>query len=240
MKPVVIACIGLALAACSPGGKELMGDTQPGAQATVAPPPAPPAPSIEGIPAGAYKLDPSHASLLFRVSHLGFSHYTAQFTKFDVSLDLDPANPSAAKLTATVDATSLQLPSPPAGFTDEIKGEHWLDAGQFPVIKFVSTDITTTGANTAKVTGDLTLHGVTKPVMLEMTFNGGYGGNTFDPNARVGFSAHGTFKRSDFGISYGIPEPGSNMGVGDEVEVIIETEFSGPAVPAQPTAPASN
>jgi len=83
-----------------------------------------------------------------------------------------------------------------------------------------------TGANTAKVTGDFTLHGVTRPVTLDVTYNGGYPPTSFDPGGRVGFSVHGSIKRSAFGMGYGIPAPGSNLGVGDDVEVMIETEFS--------------
>jgi len=102
-----------------------------------------------------------------------------------------------------------------------------------------STSIEMTSPNTAKINGELTLRGITKPVTLTATFNGGYPGMAgFDPNARIGFSARGVLKRSDFGISYGIPEPGSNIGVGDEVEVILETEFSGPPMPAAAPAPA--
>jgi polyisoprenoid-binding protein YceI len=73
------------------------------------------------------------------------------------------------------------------------------------------------------------LHGMKQPVILEVTFNGGYRGMSLDPNARIGFSARGTFKRSQFGIAYGIPAPGSNMGVSDAVEFQIEAEFNGPA-----------
>jgi polyisoprenoid-binding protein YceI len=80
-----------------------------------------------------------------------------------------------------------------------------------------------------RITGDLTLHGVTKPVVLDATLNGGYAGHPMDPNARIGFSARGAFNRGDFGIAYGIPAPGTTMGVSDRVEVTIETEFSGPA-----------
>ena len=77
------------------------------------------------------------------------------------------------------------------------------------------------------MTGDLTLHGVTHPVVLEATFNGGYKAGQMDPSgARVGFSAHGVFRRSDFGIAYGLPAPGATMGVGDEIEVNIESEFT--------------
>jgi polyisoprenoid-binding protein YceI len=82
-----------------------------------------------------------------------------------------------------------------------------------------------TGANTAKVTGDFTLHGVTRPVTLDVTYNGGWTANAFDGN-RIGFSAHGVLKRSAFGMSGGLPPPGANMGVGDDVEVMIETEFA--------------
>jgi len=64
--------------------------------------------------------------------------------------------------------------------------------------------------------------------VLDAKYNGGYAGHPYDPNARIGFSAQGSFKRSDFGVSYGIPEAGTTFGVGDEVDVILETEFSGP------------
>ena len=84
-----------------------------------------------------------------------------------------------------------------------------------------------TGPHAARVTGDLTLHGVTRPVMLEVTYNGGYPPASFDPGgARIGFSAHGTLSRSAFGLSTGVPAPGTSFGVGDEVDIAIETEFS--------------
>lgn len=180
-------------------------------------------------PAGHYTLDKHHASLVFRLSHLGFSHYTAQFTRFDAKLDIDPAKPSAARVEAVIDPTSLELPTPPEGFKDALLGPDWLDVKKYPSIVFRSTKVTPTGKHKARITGDLTLHGVTKPVTLEATFNGGYPGFEMDPNARIGFSAKGHFRRSDFGIKYGIPAPGSNMGVGDEIDLAIETEFSGPA-----------
>jgi polyisoprenoid-binding protein YceI len=78
------------------------------------------------------------------------------------------------------------------------------------------------------VTGDFSLHGVSKPLVLDVTFNGGYDGAPMDPGSRVGFSAQGKIKRSDFGVSYGVPQPGSTFGVGDEVEIQIEAEFTKP------------
>jgi polyisoprenoid-binding protein YceI len=93
---------------------------------------------------------------------------------------------------------------------------------------FRSTSVTPTGPSTATVQGVLMLNGNSQPVTLEVTFNGGYAGHPMDPAARIGFSAHGVLKRSAFGISFGIPAPGSTMGVGDDVSFEIETEFSGP------------
>lgn len=180
------------------------------------------------IPAGTYTLDKSHASLIFRVDHLGFSKYTSKFGTFDATLEFDPAKPEASKLTATVDPNSITLDNPPEGFTETLRGKTWLNTSEFPKIIFTSTKVEVTGKNTGDIHGNLTLHGVTKPIILHATYNGGYAGHPMDPRARIGFSAKGSFKRSDFGISYGIPAPGTTMGVSDEVEVILETEFSGP------------
>lgn len=185
------------------------------------------------IPAGEYRLDPYHASLIFRVDHLGFSNYTACFTGFDATLTLDPANPADASVTASIDPASLTLDRAPDGFTDTLLGEGWLEASEFPEITFRSTDVEMTGENTARITGDLTLHGVTRPVTLKAEFNGGYAGHPMDPNARIGFSARGRFDRSSFGVDQGVPEEGSEMGVSDAVEVIIEAEFLKPNPPAE-------
>lgn len=231
MKTILPVVALLALAACSP---KPVAEKAPPAAAPVAakPPPA-------NIPAGAYTLDKSHATLIFSLSHLGFSNYTAAFADFDAKLNLDPANPGAATLEVTVDPRSLTLPHPPAGFVEELTGPQWLNAAQYPAITFKSTKVEVTGADTAKVTGDFTLHGVTKPVVLDVVYNGGYAGHPMDPNARIGFSAKGSFKRSDFGIAYGVPAPGTTMGVSDAVDVVIETEFSGPPLVAAAAAAAA-
>ncbi len=217
MKRILTACV-LAVLATSP---------VIAAEETV------PAPSTAPVPAGEYTLDKSHASLTFSVNHLGFSFYTARFNDFDAKLTFDPADPAASSLEATVDANSLQLPAPPEGFTETLKGPEWLDTAKYPAITFKSTAVEPTGANTAKVTGDFTLHGVSRPVTLEVTFNGGYAGHPMDSNARIGFSARGELKRSEFGVAYGVPAPGTTMGVGDEVQVVIEAEFTGPPLAGQ-------
>lgn len=242
-RTLTAACALAALAACSP--KSETGNatnTATKAPAPAAAPTSPPsigepivpeAPGQTNAPAGTYTMDPHHSTMVFRVSHLGFSHYRGQFTKMDGQMTFDPAHPEAISVTATIDPKSLSIPVPPAGFKDTLLGKDWLDAGQFPQITYRSTKVEPTGANTARVTGDLTLHGVTKPVVMELVFNGGYAANAYD-GARIGFAGHGAFRRSDFGIKTGIPAPGTNMGVGDQVDFTLETEWSS----GKPTGPA--
>ncbi len=233
MRTILPVVALLALAACSPTPAE-----KP-AEPPVVPAPAAtaPKPPKVDIPAGDYTLDKTHATLVLKVNHLGFSNYTAAFASFDAKLKFDQNNAAASSLEATIDPKSLTLPAPPAGFLAELTGPQWLNTASYPAITFKSTKVETTGADTGKVTGDLTLHGVTKPVVLDVTYNGGYVGHPMDPHARVGFSAKGSFKRSDFGIAYGVPAPGTTMGVSDEVQVIIEAEFSGPPLATAPAAP---
>lgn len=233
MKPTLLAvsavALGLLSAACSP---QAAAPVEPAPAPAAEAPPPPAAPDVSQLPAGAYKIDPTHASLIFHVNHLGFSNYTAAFRTFTADLQLDPANPETATVTATIDLASLSLPSPPAGFTEELLGKNWLDTSITPQLKFESTSVVKTGPATADITGNFTLKGVTKPVTLHATFNGGYPGHPQDPHARIGFSAHGVLKRSDFGVSVGIPAPGSTMGVFDDVSFEIEAEFTGPALAA--------
>ncbi|HEV7383788.1 MAG TPA: YceI family protein [Phenylobacterium sp.] len=212
MKTLLTTGAAMALALCA-------------VQPAVAAPAAAPQP-----PAGAYTIDKSHTSVTFRVSHLGFSRYTARFGKVDGKLKFDPAAPAAMAVEATIDPQSLELNAPPAGFHDQLMGKSFFEADKYPAITFRSTKVAVTGPNTAKVTGDFTLHGVTKPVTLDVTYNGGWPANAMD-GARIGFSGHGSFKRSAFGMGFGVPAAGSNLGVSDDVEVMIETEFSsgGPA-----------
>jgi polyisoprenoid-binding protein YceI len=112
---------------------------------------------------------------------------------------------------------------------DIMKGPQMLDTAKFPQIVFKSGTVRMTGAKSMEISGTLTLHGVTRPMVLLATYNGGYAGMPeMDPQARVGFSARGSFKRSDFGISYGVPAPGTTVGVGDLIDFSIEAEFTGP------------
>ena len=198
-----------------------------------------PTASTAPVPAGAYTLDKAHGSLLFRVNHLGFSHWTARFKKFDAQLQFDSVDATKSSVTVTVDPKSIASDNAPEGFMATLAGPEWLNAGKFPQMTYRSTKVERIGTNDLRINGELTLHGVTKPVALVASYNGGYAGHAYDPHARIGFSATGTLKRSDFGVAYGIPAPGATMGVFDDVEVIIEAEFSGPPLPgaAAPAKP---
>jgi polyisoprenoid-binding protein YceI len=187
------------------------------------------------VPAGSYTLDRAHATLLFRVNHLGFSHYTARFTHFEATLQFDPARLAASHVEVTVDAASIETDFPDPrklDFNEQLRGPQWLDVATHPQMVFRSRRVVLTGKQTFRIEGDLTLHGVTRPVSLDARYNGGYAGHPMDPNARIGFSARGHLKRSQFGIAYGIPAPGTTMGVSDDVEVIVEAEFTGPPLAA--------
>ena len=219
MRPITLLAI-LALAAAA----------APGAAADGNAPKDAPVPSTAPVPKGDYTIDKAHTSLIFRVSHLGFSTYTGRFTRVDAELQFNPANIAASRVNVRIDPRSIEADNTPSGFLQTLAGNQWLDADRFPELTFRSQSVELTGANSFRIHGQLSLHGVTRPVVLEATYNGGYAGHPYDPQARVGFSAQGTFKRSDFGVSYGIPDPGSSFGVGDQVAVILETEFSGPAL----------
>ena len=188
-----------------------------------------PAASAAPVPAGAYTVDKAHTSLIFRVSHLGFSTYTGRFTRLDANLQFDPANLTTSRVNVDIDPRSIEADNAPSGFLQTLAGKDWLDADRFPDMTFRTKSVEVTGPGTFRVNGELTLHGVTRPLALEARYNGGYASHPYEPHARVGFSAQGKFKRSDFGVSYGIPAPGSIMGVSDEVQVTLESEFTGPA-----------
>jgi polyisoprenoid-binding protein YceI len=188
-----------------------------------------PAPSKEPIPSGTYTLDKPHASLIFRVNHLGFSSFTGRFTNYDARLNFNSEKLEASSVDVTIDPRSISSDNAPDGFLSTLAtGKEWLNAGEFPEMKFVSQRVEVVSRDDLRVHGTLSFRGVTRPIVLAARFNGGYAGHPFDPAARIGFSAKGTFKRSDYGIAAGIPEAGSTFGVGDDVQVTLEAEFSGP------------
>ena len=169
------------------------------------------------VQAGTYKLDASHGKITWKVNHLGFSTYVGQFINVSADLTLDPANPSASTLTATVPLADV-APNDD-GLKAHLQTPDFFNTAEFPTATFVARSIVVDREDPteADVIGDLTLHGVTRSVTMEVEFNqaGPSMGNTY----KVGFDGEATIRRSDFGMSYGLPA------IGDEVELHIEGEF---------------
>lgn len=165
---------------------------------------------------GDYRLDPDHFSLLWKVSHLGFSQFVGRFHRVDATLGFDPAAPAASRLEVLVDTASVDSRVP--ALDDILRGPGWLDTAQFPQAVFRSTAIEVTGADAGTITGELTLHGVTRPATLAVTFNGG-ADNLLTGRYTLGFSATTTIRRSEFGVTNLVPA------IGDEVALEIQAEF---------------
>lgn len=236
MRTFLLSVSAIALAASlSACGAPSASDTAPAAPETaVAETTAGPAdaPAPELGPAGTYDLDPTHASLTWKVNHFGLSNYTARFTGLSGTLVFDPADLSASVLDVTIDPASVETDypfdfkashadSPFDTFDQEIsESDAYFNSTAFPAITFKSTEVTATGPNTGTVTGDLTFRGVTKPVTLDVTYNGTASFPWAPEQPKIGFSAAGTLKRSDFGMDVLVPS------VSDEVDLLIEVEFA--------------
>lgn len=168
------------------------------------------------VQAGTYGVEPYHTRVLFAVSHLGFSTWYGEFTGASGSLTLDPAKLGESQVDITVPAASISTSN--AKLDDELKGDKWFDVAKYDTIRFRSTRIARTGGNSADIAGNLTLHGVTRPVVLKARFNAA-GVNPLDKAYTVGFEVSGDIKRSDFGVTTYVPM------VGDDVHLIISAAF---------------
>jgi len=168
------------------------------------------------VQAGGYALDSAHGKITWSVSHFGFSTYVGQFATVNATLKLDPKNLGATVLDATIDTNSVGTLN--AALDKHLKSAEFLDTAKFPTATFKATKVTKTGDTTADIAGDLTLHGVTKPVVVQATFNQA-GVNPLDKKYQLGFAGSAKIKRSDFGIKAYVPA------VGDEVTLTIEAEF---------------
>jgi polyisoprenoid-binding protein YceI len=174
------------------------------------------APAAPAVRAGDYKLDKSHAKILWSVSHFGFSTYTGEFTDFDARLTLDPARPERSRLTATIATPSVATHND--ALDTHLRSADFFDAAAHPTATFVSTEVRPTGPRTADVVGNFTLRGVTRPLTLAVVFNAA--GDNMAGTYTAGFSATGTIRRSEYGMTYAVPA------VGDEIELRISGEFN--------------
>ena len=168
------------------------------------------------VEAGVYTIEPEHSRITFGVSHMGFTNYYGEFRNASGMLTLDPKTPDSSSVDVKIPTGSVMVPN--AKLKEELDGDQWLDAAKYPDITFKSTKVAKTGADTAKVTGEFTLHGVTKPLTLNVKFNGA-GTNPLDKNYTSGFEATGMIKRSDYGVKTYVPL------IGDDVDIMISAAF---------------
>ncbi len=189
-------------------------------QAASAPPSlaqvAPASTDPQRVQGGAYAVEPSHTQLLFSVSHMGFSTYYGQFSGASGSLQLDPKTPSRSRFEIRVPTGSVSTTSDK--LTGELKSSAWLDAAADPEITFRSTEVTPLGHGAASVSGNLTLHGVTRPMTLRARLVGA-GINPLDKKYTVGFDLVGSIRRSEFGVRTYVPL------IGDTVTLTVSGVF---------------
>lgn len=168
------------------------------------------------VPVGTYKLDADHWSITFDVEHLKYSRFAIRFDRARGALDWKAGGLDASTVDVTIDAGSVDTKVP---LLDKmVKGPDMFDAATYPTIHFVGKHFVRTGPARGKLEGDLTIRTVTRPVTLDVTFNG-YGRNPLTKAGTLGFSAQGAFSRAQFGLATWYPA------VGDDVHVRIEAEF---------------
>jgi len=165
--------------------------------------------------ADVYKLDPGHTQVLFQYNHMGYSNITGSFPKVEGEINLDTADlaKSSVKATLSIDSVSTGV----AKLDEHLKGGDFFDAAKFATATFQSTKVEKAGEKALKVSGDLTIHGVTKPVTFDVKVNA-IGEHPMAKKPAAGFDATATIKRSDFGISKYVPN------VSDDVTIRITTE----------------
>lgn len=229
---LMIGFAGLALAACGSA------DDTADIEAAETPPVETPAesdtlhPKLQDVAAGSYSLEKNHAFLTIKVGHNGgITDYRISLIDFDADLTFDPADPESGSISLTINPMGVEANYPgdyKAGHADSqweswnediARDAKWLNADAHPEITFVSTAVTRTDDLSGTVTGDLTLLGVTRPVTLDVTYNGVSNPPWFGERDVIGFNATTTLKRSDFGMGAYIPN------IGDELSVEFSGEF---------------
>lgn len=167
--------------------------------------------------ADTYTLDPNHTTVIWKATHFGFSQPHGLFPLVEGTVTLDETAPASSKVNVTIKTANIATGI--AKFDEHLKSKDFFDVEKYPTATFKSTKVVPTGDKTAKVTGDLTLLGVTKPVTLDVVFNH-KGAHPMTQKQTVGFTATGMIKRSEFGINYALPA------VSDDVPLTIEAEGS--------------
>ena len=174
--------------------------------------------TIPGYKVGTWKVDATHSDVAFCVRHMMVSKVKGKFTTFDATI-VTAENPTESSVTAEIDLSSINTSNEQRD--GHIKSADFFDIEKYPTMTYRSTSLTADGSDW-KLEGDLTLHGVTKSVPLELELNG----FTADPygGQRAGFSATGEINRKDFGIDISMPMDGGGVVVGDKITISLEIE----------------
>lgn len=162
-----------------------------------------------------YNLDPDHTQVQFSWNHFGFSHITGRFDKVEGNFLFDPADPTKSSIDVSIPISSIDTGV--AALDEHLQGPDFFDTAQFPVAIFKSSRIERIDADELKVSGEMTIHGVSKPAVLDVTINK-IGKHPMGGRAAAGFDAKATIKRSDFGIAKYVPN------VSDEIAIAITAE----------------
>ncbi|HVR81826.1 MAG TPA: YceI family protein [Luteimonas sp.] len=162
-----------------------------------------------------YNLDPNHTQVEFSWNHFGFSHITGRFAKVEGNFLFDPADPTKSSIDVSIPISSIDTGV--AALDEHLQSPDFFDVTQFPVATFKSSKVERIGEHDLQVSGELTIHGVSKPAVLDVTINK-IGEHPMAGRAAAGFDAKATIKRSDFGIAKYVPN------VSDEIAIAITTE----------------
>ena len=176
----------------------------------------PPSRSPSAVPSGNYMIEPGHTQIMFSVLHFGVNPYMGTFSGASGTLMVDAGHPANDQLDVSVPIASVMTTS--TRLNGELVSKMFFDGPDFPTMTFKSTRITPTGKTTARVTGDLTMHGVTRPITLSATFIAA-GVNPMMHKLTVGFTGMGSIKRSEFGMGIMVPA------ISDETKITITAAF---------------
>jgi polyisoprenoid-binding protein YceI len=170
--------------------------------------------------AATYTIDRAHSGVGFKVKHLMVSNVRGTFNDFSGTVVYDPADPQSWQVDATIQATSIDTGEPKRD--EHLRTDAFFDVAKFPTLAFKSTGVTANKDGTFLLTGDLTMHGVTKPVTLSLEVNG----TIKDPwgTTKAGFTATGRLNRADFGLTWNKALETGGMVVGDEVTLMLDVE----------------
>ena len=167
-----------------------------------------------------YEVDPSHTQVMFKVRHMGISTVTGRFNRFAATFAYDPENPAASWVTATIDAASIDTDNDRRD--NHLRSADFFAADSYPTLTFQSTSVERAVDGRLRVAGDLSIRGVTKPVVLDVVLEGATAGQGGRPI--TGWTAEATIDRMDYGLRWNRLTEAGGWVVADEVRILLEVE----------------